>query len=41
MIPIPPSHCESWRHMAIEWLSASMSVRTLAPVVVMPDMDSK
>ena len=40
-MPIPPSHCENWRHIAIDWLSAGISVSTLAPVVVIPDIASK
>ena len=41
MIPIPPSHWLNWRHIATEWSRAGTSVRTLAPVVVIPDMASK
>jgi hypothetical protein len=41
MIPMPPSHWVNWRHMSIELFSAGMSVRTLEPVVVKPDIDSK
>ena len=40
MIPTPPIHAVNWRHMAIERDSPSMSVRTLAPVVENPDIDS-
>ena len=38
---MPPNHCEKQRHRPIVWFSAGMSVSTLAPVVVMPDIDSK
>jgi hypothetical protein len=41
MIPIPPSHCVSWRQIATERSRPSMSVTTLAPVVVKPDIASK
>ena len=41
MIPIPPSHCENWRHITTEFESASTSVTTVAPVVVKPDIASK
>ena len=41
MIPIPPSHWVNCRHMSIDWSSAVKSVRTVAPVVVNPDMASK
>ena len=41
MIPIPPSHWLSWRQKSIDWDKPSTSVRTVAPVVVNPDIDSK
>ncbi len=41
MIPMPPSHWVNWRHMATERGRASMSVSTVAPVVVKPDIASK
>ncbi len=41
MMPIPPSHCVNWRQRPREWETALTSVRTLAPVVVKPDMASK
>ena len=41
MIPMPPTHWLNWRHMSIDESSAGMSVTTLAPVVVIPDMASK
>ena len=42
MIPMPPSQCISIRHQCIERLiAASISVNTVAPVVVKPETDSK
>jgi hypothetical protein len=41
MIPIPPSHCVNWRQRITDWSTPSMSVSTLAPVVVKPDIASK
>ena len=41
MIPMPPSHCVSCRQISSESGIASMSVRTVAPVVVNPDIASK
>jgi hypothetical protein len=41
MIPIPPIHWENCLHIRSEWFRLSTSVRTVAPVVVRPDMDSK
>ncbi len=41
MIPIPPSHCVSWRQSRSPLGSASTSVRMLPPVVLKPDMPSK
>jgi hypothetical protein len=41
-IPIPPSHCVSWRHnmIACEWRSNEIFSNTVAPVVVNPLIDS-
>ena len=41
MIPMPPSHAVNWRHIAIDRVSPSTSVSTVAPVVEKPDIDSK
>ena len=41
MIPIPPIHCISARHIWMEWLRLSMSSITDTPVVENPDIDSK
>ncbi len=41
MIPIPPSHCVALRQSRMPGSVASMSVSTVEPVVVKPDMDSK
>ncbi len=41
MIPIPPSQWVKERQKRMPWGSASISVKTVAPVVVKPDMDSK
>ena len=40
-MPMPPSHWLNCRQISIERSTAAMSVRTLAPEVVMPDMASK
>jgi hypothetical protein len=40
-IPSPPSHCVKLRHRSSARGIASMSVSTVAPVVVNPDIDSK
>ena len=40
MIPTPPIQVVNCRHIAIDRESASMSVRTLDPVVENPDIDS-
>ena len=41
MIPMPPIHCISERHICTAWLSAALLSITEAPVVVKPDMASK
>ena len=41
MIPIPPSHCVNWRHIARPRGSASTLVTMLPPVVLNPDIPSK
>ena len=41
MIPMPPSQCVTERHRSTPWGSDSMSVKTVAPVVVKPDIASK
>ncbi len=38
---MPPSHWVNWRHISSERGRASMSVSTVAPVVVNPDIPSK
>ena len=40
-IPIPPSHCNSERHIKIPWDNESRFDNTVDPVVVIPDIDSK
>ena len=40
-IPIPPIQCVMLRQKRMEWGSASMFVKILAPVVVNPDIVSK
>jgi len=42
VIPIPPSHWVSWRHInsAWEWRANEIPPSTVAPVVVSPDIDS-
>ena len=40
MIPRPPSHWVNERHMRTAGATASMSVKTEAPVVVKPEADS-
>jgi hypothetical protein len=40
MMPTPPIHVVNWRHIAIDRVSASISVSTLEPVVEKPDIDS-
>jgi hypothetical protein len=42
MIPMPPSHWVSWRHIINAWecCSTLISPITVAPVVVNPDIDS-
>ena len=41
MIPIPPSHCVSDRHIKMPWLSVPGSGAMEAPVVVKPAAVSK
>ncbi len=41
MIPIPPIHCISDRHICIPWLRSETVGITDAPVVVNPDIASK
>ncbi len=41
MKPMPPSHCSSERHSSRPGEASSRPVRTVPPVVVMPDMLSK
>ena len=38
---MPPSHWVNWRHMSRELSTASMSVKSVAPVAVKPDIASK
>ena len=40
MMPIPPNHCSKARHRRMPGAARSRSVSTVAPVVVIPDMDS-
>ena len=39
--PIPPSHCSKDLHTRIPGGELSISIITVDPVVVIPDMDSK
>ena len=39
--PIPPSHCKSCLYRSNDLGSSSKPVITVAPVVVIPDIDSK
>ena len=41
MIPIPPNHWVKERQKSTPWGRDSMSEKTVAPVVVKPDIDSK
>ena len=41
MMPTPPSHCRSARHISIPGGAWSSPVITVEPVVVSPDMASK
>ena len=40
-MPRPPTHCVRARQNRMPWLSDSTSAKTVAPVVVKPDMVSK
>ena len=41
MIPIPPTHCVSWRQIAMLCGSSSTRATILPPVVLKPDIPSK
>ena len=41
IIPIPPNHCNIALHINIDFGVESKSVIIVAPVVVIPDIDSK
>ena len=41
MIPMPPSHCVNWRHIARLRGSSSTLTTMLPPVVLKPDIPSK
>ena len=41
MIPMPPNHCNIALHNKIDFDVLSKSSKTVAPVVVKPDIDSK
>ena len=41
IIPMPPIHCIMARHRCTPWLMSLTEFKTVAPVVVKPDMASK